>query len=366
MKGGGFNFSGLSSLSKGLDKFKTDAQTGLGGITDKLNNAAQSGLGGITDKLNNAAQSGLGGITDKLNNAAQSGLGGITDKLNNAAQSGLEEGTNALNNFTQTVNSAVPTTPIIGTSESNLVVPGTTNPSATNLVVPGTTTTAATNPSAATNPVVPGTTTTAATNPSAATAVTNPVVSGTTTTAAPGTAPVAPGTTVSNPVATAVTAAATIFSFANIIEWIKGNIGKTIFITIFVITAAILIYIFVSPKSKKEGFFESSKKDETKEQNSKQVKIDEVERQLQERINNINTNLTSLKKRMDDADIVKDNKPTNLAIAIQNNILAVKEAMMKIIAGLVVQTKMNNGALSVVSQTNAFQQGINDSLSKFK
>ena len=295
MKGGGFNFSGLSSLSKGLDKFKTDAQTGLGGITDKLNNAAQSGLGGITDKLNNAAQSGL------------------------------EEGTNALNNFTQTVNSAVPTTPIIGTSESN--------------------------------PVVSGTTTTAATNP---------VVSGTATTLAPGTAPVAPGTTVSNPVATAVTAAATIFSFANIIEWIKGNIGKTIFITIFVITAAILIYIFVSPKSKKEGFFESSKKDETKEQNSKQVKIDEVERQLQERINNINTNLTSLKKRMDDADIVKDNKPTNLAIAIQNNILAVKEAMMKIIAGLVVQTKMNNGALSVVSQTNAFQQGINDSLSKFK
>ena len=280
MKGGGFNFSGLSSLSKGLDKFKTDAQTGLGGITDKLNNAAQSGL---------------------------------------------EEGTNALNNFTQTVNSAVPTTPIIGTSESN--------------------------------PVVSGTTTTAATNP---------VVSGTATTLAPGTAPVAPGTTVSNPVATAVTAAATIFSFANIIEWIKGNIGKTIFITIFVITAAILIYIFVSPKSKKEGFFESSKKDETKEQNSKQVKIDEVERQLQERINNINTNLTSLKKRMDDADIVKDNKPTNLAIAIQNNILAVKEAMMKIIAGLVVQTKMNNGALSVVSQTNAFQQGINDSLSKFK
>jgi hypothetical protein len=347
MKGGGFNFSGLSSLSKGLDKFKTDAQTGLGGITDKLNNAAQSGLGGITDKLNNAAQSGLGGITDKLNNAAQSGLGGITDKLNNAAQSGLEEGTNALNNFTQTVNSAVPTTPIIGTSESNPVVSGTTT-------------------TAATNPVVSGTTTTAATNPSAATAATNPVVSGTATTLAPGTAPVAPGTTVSNPVATAVTAAATIFSFANIIEWIKGNIGKTIFITIFVITAAILIYIFVSPKSKKEGFFESSKKDETKEQNSKQVKIDEVERQLQERINNINTNLTSLKKRMDDADIVKDNKPTNLAIAIQNNILAVKEAMMKIIAGLVVQTKMNNGALSVVSQTNAFQQGINDSLSKFK
>jgi hypothetical protein len=65
---------------------------------------------------------------------------------------------------------------------------------------------------------------------------------------------------------------------------------------------------------------------------------------------------------MDDADIVKDNKPTNLAIAIQNNILAVKEAMMKIIAGLVIQTKMNNGALNVVSQTNAFQKNMTDSI----
>jgi hypothetical protein len=116
----------------------------------------------------------------------------------------------------------------------------------------------------------------------------------------------------------------------------------------------------------KEGFFGSDDPVETKEQNSKQVKVDAVERQLQDRITNINTNLTALKKRMDDADIVKNNKPTNLAIAIQNNILAVKEAMMKIIAGLVVQTKMNNGALNVVSQTNAFQQGINDSLKKFK
>lgn len=107
----------------------------------------------------------------------------------------------------------------------------------------------------------------------------------------------------------------------------------------------------------KEGFGE-----DTKEENSKKVKIDEVERQLQDRITNINTNLTSLKTRMDNADIMKDNKPTNLAIAIQNNILAVKEAMMKIIAGLVIQTKMNNGALNVVSQTNAFQKNMTDSI----
>ena len=127
----------------------------------------------------------------------------------------------------------------------------------------------------------------------------------------------------------------------------------------------LMIMVF-TPKSKqkKEGFFGNDDPAQTKEQNSKQVKIDEVERQLQERITNINTNLTALKKRMDDADIVKDNKPTNLAIAIQNNILAVKEAMMKIIAGLVIQTKMSNGAINVVSQTNAFQQNIDEAINK--
>jgi len=339
MKGGGLNLSGLSNLtnkvsglSKGLDNIKT-------------------GLSQGTNALNNLTQTGLAEGTNSLKNLTQTGLAEGTNALNNLTQTGLAEGTNALNNLTQTVKSAVPTTeavfnqvasgtapaanpltpaPILGTSAPILgtIAPGTT------ASIPGTTES------------IPGTTA--------------PI---------PGTSASIPGTVASIPVPaaenTVAPAVTIIFSFANIFEWIKGNIGKTIFIIVAVITAAILIYIFVSPKSKKEGFFESSKKDETKEQNSKQVKIDEVERQLQERINNINTNLTTLKKRMDDADIVKDNKPTNLAIAIQNNILAVKEAMMKIIAGLVVQTKMNNGALSVVSQTNAFQQGINDSLSKF-
>jgi hypothetical protein len=131
-------------------------------------------------------------------------------------------------------------------------------------------------------------------------------------------------------------------------------------ISFIIMGIGIALYFFSSiiiKKIFKEGFGE-----DTKEENSKKVKIDEVERQLQDRITSINTNLTSLKKRMDDADIVKDNKPTNLAIAIQNNILAVKEAMMKIIAGLVIQTKMNNGALNVVSQTNAFQKNMTDSI----
>jgi len=143
------------------------------------------------------------------------------------------------------------------------------------------------------------------------------------------------------------------------------NIETTI-ASLLIVGVGVALYFIFTKFIFKEGFFGSDDPVDTKEQNSKQVKVDEVERQLQDRITKINTNLTALKKRMDDADIVKNNKPTNLAIAIQNNILAVKEAMMKIIAGLVVQTKMNNGALNVVSQTTAFQQGIDDSLKKFK
>lgn len=153
-------------------------------------------------------------------------------------------------------------------------------------------------------------------------------------------------------------------STTDIVSKIKTMIPIVIMCLIgFFIWLMIMVFIPKS-KQKKEGFFGNDDPAQTKEQNSKQVKIDEVERQLQERITNINTNLTALKKRMDDADIVKDNKPTNLAIAIQNNILAVKEAMMKIIAGLVIQTKMSNGAINVVSQTNAFQQNIDEAINK--
>ncbi len=147
--------------------------------------------------------------------------------------------------------------------------------------------------------------------------------------------------------------------------WIQNNSstllipGLAIVLLIFLVGLFInLIYPFT--KSKKKPILSILTSEETKEENSKQVKINEVEKQLEERITNINTNLTALKKKMDESDIIKDNKPTNLAIAIQNNILAVKEAMMKMIAGLVIQTKMNNGALNVVSQTNAFQQDIID------
>ena len=201
------------------------------------------------------------------------------------------------------------------------------------------------------------TTTTVATTPVAttpvATTVATPVANTVATTVAttPATTPVATTPATINTATQGDTWFSKIKPFLTIENSIISFIIMGIGVALYFFSSIIIKKIF------KEGFGE-----DTKEENSKKVKIDEVERQLQDRITSINTNLTSLKNRMDNADIVKDNKPTNLAIAIQNNILAVKEAMMKIIAGLVIQTKMNNGALNVVSQTNAFQKTMTDSI----
>ena len=60
------------------------------------------------------------------------------------------------------------------------------------------------------------------------------------------------------------------------------------------------------------------------------------------------SNLVKLQNSYDKSE----GRVTNLAIAIQNNILAVKEGMQKIIAAAIVQSRMTKGAMSVVKTTN--------------
>jgi hypothetical protein len=275
----------------------------------------------------------LFGLLNKGNKALNKGKEQLA-QVTGAITEGKEQGTNLLHNAQSGLNIA--TTVVPGQTQTPAVVP----------VVPGQTQTPivpvipAVVPGQTQTPVVPGQTQT-------------PVVPGQTQT------PVVPGQTQTSEAP--VKQEETWFAKLKPLLTIETTIAS-----LLIVSLGVALYFVFTKFVFKEGFFGSDDPVDTKEQNSKQVKVDEVERQLQDRITKINTNLTALKKRMDDADIVKNNKPTNLAIAIQNNILAVKEAMMKIIAGLVVQTKMNNGALNVVSQTNAFQQDINDSLKKFK
>ena len=61
------------------------------------------------------------------------------------------------------------------------------------------------------------------------------------------------------------------------------------------------------------------------------------------------SNLVKLQSSYDKSE----GRVTNLAIAIQNNILAIKEGMQKIIAAAIVQSRMTKGAMSVVKQTKS-------------
>lgn len=78
-------------------------------------------------------------------------------------------------------------------------------------------------------------------------------------------------------------------------------------------------------------------------------------------ISKINSEKIAFDKKMEvyDSNLVKlqnsydksEGRVTNLAIAIQNNILAIKEGMQKIIAAAIVQSRMTKGAMSVVKTT---------------
>jgi hypothetical protein len=58
------------------------------------------------------------------------------------------------------------------------------------------------------------------------------------------------------------------------------------------------------------------------------------------------------------------NKDKNVATTIQGNILALKESMQKIIAGLVISKNMKNGILTTTKNTKLLTDNLNKSLAK--
>jgi len=63
----------------------------------------------------------------------------------------------------------------------------------------------------------------------------------------------------------------------------------------------------------------------------------------------INSNLTTLDTTVKNTDIATGNKEK--ALAIHKNVLALKEGIQKVIAGLVIQNNLNNGVLKTTSAT---------------
>jgi hypothetical protein len=94
--------------------------------------------------------------------------------------------------------------------------------------------------------------------------------------------------------------------------------------------------------------------------------MDDTKNQLNRKISKANKELDFLKEKIANADLYKNKQNTNLAIAIQNNILAVKEGMQKIIASLIIQKHMNNGVLKMTSGTKTLNDSLRQSLNKIK
>ena len=97
-------------------------------------------------------------------------------------------------------------------------------------------------------------------------------------------------------------------------------------------------------------------------QNPVVQKINDAKYVLDENMRKVNANMDQLQ----DAYNKSEGKVNNLAIGIQNNILAIKEGMQKVVAGMMVQKHINDGNLTVVKQTRNYDKKYNDVLNAVK
>lgn len=97
-------------------------------------------------------------------------------------------------------------------------------------------------------------------------------------------------------------------------------------------------------------------------QNPVVQKINDAKYVLDENMRKVNANMDKLQ----DAYNKSEGKVNNLAIAIQKNILLIKEGMQKVVAGMMVQKHINDGNLTVVKQTRNYDAKYNQVLNTIK
>lgn len=85
---------------------------------------------------------------------------------------------------------------------------------------------------------------------------------------------------------------------------------------------------------------------------------------LNTKISEADTQLNALTKKLKDTESNNKNYNNNLMIALQNNILAMKEGMQKIIASLIIQRHMNNGVFKMTSGTKTLTDSIREAIRK--
>ena len=107
------------------------------------------------------------------------------------------------------------------------------------------------------------------------------------------------------------------------------------------------------------------------EQITQQIVMNPVVKSLDNATNKMNSALSSvskdvnmLKKKVDAGDLYKDKKNTTLAIELQNNVLALKEGMQKVIASLIIQRHVSNDTIKMMSGTRSLQESVRAAVNK--
>jgi hypothetical protein len=86
--------------------------------------------------------------------------------------------------------------------------------------------------------------------------------------------------------------------------------------------------------------------------------LDNATNKMNSALSSVSKDVMSLKKKIDAGDLYKDKKNTTLAIELQNNILALKEGMQKVIASLIIQRHVSNDTIKMMSGTRSLQESV--------
>uniref|UniRef100_A0A6C0B765 Uncharacterized protein n=1 Tax=viral metagenome TaxID=1070528 RepID=A0A6C0B765_9ZZZZ len=92
--------------------------------------------------------------------------------------------------------------------------------------------------------------------------------------------------------------------------------------------------------------------------------LDDATNKMNRALSDVSKDIGELKNKVDGANAFKDNKNGALAIALQNNILALKEGMQKVIASLIIQRHVNNGTIKMMSGTRSLQESVRAAVNK--
>jgi hypothetical protein len=92
--------------------------------------------------------------------------------------------------------------------------------------------------------------------------------------------------------------------------------------------------------------------------------LDDATNKMNSALSKVSNDVVGLKQKIDETNKNKDTRNATLAITLQNNILALKEGMKKVIASLIIQRHINNDTIKMMSGTRSLQESVRVAINK--